>query len=89
MLGMGATGTPSTNGSGDYVIAFSTSSNQEMLKNAGVSPLFQAAKEATQEAIYNSMFMATSVSGRGGNSREAIPLEKVVEILKKYRVIDD
>lgn len=89
LLGMAATGSPSTNGSGDYAIAFSTNSDQPALKNEDISPLFQSAKEATEEAIYNSLFMATSVTGRSGNSREAIPLDQVLEILKKYRVVDD
>jgi D-aminopeptidase len=86
MLGFGSTGTPSTNGSGDYVIAFSTGDG-EQLKNSQMSPLFQAVKEATQEAIYNSLFMAETVSGRDGHIVEAIPLDKVKGILKKYGVI--
>ena len=89
VLGMAATGSPSTNGSGDYVIAFSTNSAEPVLANADVSPLFQAAKEATQEAIYNSIFMATSVKGREGHERKAIELDTVVEILKKYRVVNE
>jgi D-aminopeptidase len=89
ILGMAATGSPSTNGSGDYVIAFSINKTLPALDNSQISPLFQAVKEATQEAIYNSMFMATSVTGRDGHRREAIPLERVLEILKKHRVIDE
>lgn len=86
MLGFGATGTPSTNGSGDYVIAFSTS-NSSVLENEQMSPLFQAVKEATQEAIYNSLFMAETVEGAQGHKVEAIPLDEVSRILKKYGVI--
>jgi D-aminopeptidase len=89
MFGMAATGSPSTNGSGDYVIAFSTSFGRPALGNSEISPLFQAAKEATQEAIYNSIFMATSITGRDGNHREAIPLDRVSRILREYRVIND
>jgi D-aminopeptidase len=89
MLGMATTGSPSTNGSGDYVIAFSTNSSLQVLSNAEISPLFQAAKEATQEAIYNSLFMATSVSGRDGHRREAIPLDRVMEILRHHRVVNE
>ncbi len=98
MLGLAATGSPSSNGSGDYVIAFSThpdlrvpydSSNRPVasrpaLHNDAVSPLFQAVKEATEEAVYNSLFQATTVQGRDGNKSEAIPIDRVVEILKKY-----
>jgi len=89
MLGMAATGSPSTNGSGDYVIAFSTNLSLQTLSNNQISPLFQAAKEATQEAIYNSLFKATSVSGRDGHLREAIPLDRVMEILRQYRVVNE
>ena len=98
MLGLAATGSPSSNGSGDYVIAFSThpglrvpydSSNRRVanrpaLHNDAVSPLFQAVKEATEEAVYNSLFQATTVQGRDGNKTEAIPIDRVREILKKY-----
>ena len=85
---MGATGSPSTNGSGDYVIAFSTNRTGEALLNSKVSPLFQAVKEATEEAILNSLFMATTIVGRNGNRLEAIPMDRVLEILRKYRVIE-
>ena len=89
LLGMAATGSPSTNGSGDYVISFSTVSAEKTLENQAMSPLFQATKEATREAIYNSMFMATSVVGRDGHKRDAIPLDILRQLLKKYRVIDE
>lgn len=89
MLGMGATGSPSTNGSGDYVIAFSTSNASQELDNSEMSPLFQAVKEATQEAIYNSLLMAETVEGQKGRRVEAISIDRVVEILKKYRIIDE
>ena len=49
-----------------------------------MSPLFQAVVEATEEAIYNSLFRATTITGRSGNTVEALPIEKTVEILKKY-----
>lgn len=89
MLGMGATGSPSTNGSGDYVIAFSTSNASQELDNSEMSPLFQAVKEATQEAIYNSLLMAETMEGQKGRRVEAISIDRVVEILKKYRIIDE
>jgi D-aminopeptidase len=105
MLGLAATGSSSSNGSGDYVIAFSTATNlrissssqigsdesrlgsESVLRNADMSPLFQAAMEATQEAIYNSLFLATTTTGRGGAIVEALPLDKVLPILEKYGVV--
>lgn len=95
MLGLARTGSPSTNGSGDYVIAFSTAKqnriragealrNTQTLGNDAMSPLFEAVVEATEEAIYNSLLRAISITGRDGNRVEALPLEKTVEILKKY-----
>jgi D-aminopeptidase len=93
MLGLGRTGSAAQNGSGDYVIAFSTSPavrrirsaprlNTGELGNDEVNPLFQAAVEATEEAIYDALFMATTVSGNG-NRVEAIPLEEVKGILAR------
>jgi D-aminopeptidase len=93
MLGLARTGSPSTNGSGDYVIAFSVASrirasenlrSAQVLGNDAMSPLFEAVVEATEEAIYNSLFKATTVAGRDGHSVEALPIEKTVEILKRY-----
>ena len=97
MLGLARTGGISSNGSGDYVIAFSTYEDNfikykseekirkiETLANSSMSPLFMAVIEATEEAILNSMFAARDVSGRDGHKVEALPLEKVLEIMKKY-----
>jgi D-aminopeptidase len=93
MLGLARTGSPSTNGSGDYVIAFSAENriragdnlrSPQTLGNDATSPLFEAVVEATEEAIYNSLFKATTVTGRDGHRVEALPIEKTVEILKKY-----
>ena len=93
MLGLARTGSPSTNGSGDYVIAFSSANriragdnlrSPQTLGNDATSPLFEAVVEATEEAIYNSLFKATTVTGRDGHRVEALPIEKTVEILKKY-----
>ncbi len=92
MSGLARTGSSMTNGSGDYAIAFSTANRvnaSEIRKNVGVlgndamSPLFQAVIEATEEAILNSMFMATTVSGNG-RTIEAIPLDKVKAVLRKH-----
>jgi D-aminopeptidase len=93
MMGLGRTGSSASNGSGDYIIAFSTaasvrrSSTSERhslteLSNNEMDGVFQAVVEATEEAVYNSLFMATTVSSRGGTV-EAIPLERVREILAR------
>jgi D-aminopeptidase len=99
MLGLARTGSPSTNGSGDYVIAFSTAPSTrvrhgetalrrvELLPNDAMSPLFLACVEATEEAVYNSLLRATTVTGRGGTRVEALPIDKTIEILKKYRAV--
>jgi D-aminopeptidase len=95
MLGMARTGGASSNGSGDYVIAFSTATANRIrsidgprqvtvLANEAMSPLFLAAIEATEEAIYNSLFTATTIVGRDGNRVEALPIDRTVDILKKY-----
>lgn len=97
VIGLGRTGSSMSNGSGDFVIAFSTAPSVrrklqqlprtiEDLPNDAMSGLFQGVAEATEEAIYNSMLKATTMTGNGGTV-EALPIEKTVEILKKYRVI--
>ena len=100
MLGLARTGSYSGNGSGDYVIAFSTAKelkisaqqrekvSAEELPNRMMSPLFMAVVEATEEAVYNSLFKATTMTGRDGHRVEAIPIEKVVEICRKYGVLN-
>jgi D-aminopeptidase len=99
VLGLARTGSAATNGSGDYVIAFSTAVQNrvkhgdtalrrvELLPNDAVSPLFLACVEATEEAVYNSLLRATTVTGRGGARVEALPLDKTVEILRRYGAI--
>ncbi|MFQ5864192.1 MAG: P1 family peptidase [bacterium] len=100
-LALAKTGSFSSNGSGDYVIAFSTYStnliqhednksarNVTLLSNDQLSPLFLAVVEATQEAVYNSLFRATTVIGRDGHKCEAIPIDKVMEICRKYNVLN-
>jgi len=99
MPGLGRTGAAGSNGSGDYVIAFSTASQVrirteekalsrriEVLTNDAMSPLFLAVIEATEEAVYNSLFRATTITGRG-HTIEALPIEKTTEILRKYGAI--
>lgn len=98
-LGIARTGSSASNGSGDYAIAFSTAievrihandksltRHLELLTNDAISPLFLAAIEATEEAVYNSMFRATTISGNG-HTVEALPIERTAEILKKYGAI--
>jgi D-aminopeptidase len=100
MWGLARTGSSGSNGSGDYAIAFTTAPElrikpmkekpalrtAKLLANDDMSPLFQAVIEATEEAIYNSLFRATTTTGNG-NTIEALPLEETVEILKKHRVV--
>ncbi len=97
MLGLGKTGGIASNGSGDYVIAISThkslrvdyNSNNSVdeivnLHNNAVTPLFAATIEATEEAIINSLFAASSMSGNDGHQADALPIKKIMKILKKY-----
>lgn len=99
LLGLARAGSAASNGSGDYAIAFSTAPQLriltadkaltrhiEVLTNDAISPLFLAAIEATEEAVYNSMLRATTTTGNG-HTIEALPIDKTVEILKKYRAI--
>jgi len=91
LAGLARTGSSMSNGSGDYVIAFSTvpvagRSAAPFVSNESMSPLFEAAIEATEEAIYNSLFLATSVRGPNGIV-EALPLDSTVAILKRYGAI--
>lgn len=92
IAGLARTGASMTNGSGDYVIAFSSYRQTEpsavQIDNEKMSPLFQATIEATEEAIYNSLFMAETVEGfsvstQSPNRVEALPLDKVREITGK------
>jgi len=96
MFGMARTGSSGSNGSGDYAIAFSTRNRlrtgesirtMEVLANDAVSPLFQAVIEATEEAIYNSLFLATTMIGRDGHRADALPIDRVIEILNRYGVL--
>jgi D-aminopeptidase len=96
LIGVARTGSVMDNGSGDYVIAFSTSPQVRRRKgqprpvaelaNEQMSFLFQAVAEATEEAIYNSLFRATTVSSRTGTV-EALPVGEVVEVLRSHRAL--
>jgi len=102
MLGLAKTGGISSNGSGDYIIAFSTNekvrvpyeSNENLhdvkvLRNNAMSPMFMAVIEATEEAILNALFSAESMKGRNGHVVNELPEEKTIEILKKYNRLND
>jgi D-aminopeptidase len=98
IFGLGRTGSSYSNGSGDFAVAFTTAETMRtrfgeskprarlVLPPDGVSPLFQAALEATEEAVYNSLLRATPVTSRSGTA-DAIPIDRVVAILKKYNVV--
>jgi D-aminopeptidase len=98
MMGLARTGAAATNGSGDYAIAFSTAvdgritsagsqhRSSKVLSNDAMSPLFLAVIEATEEAVYNSLFRATTVTGRG-RTIEALPLERTLEILRRHGLV--
>jgi D-aminopeptidase len=94
--GIASTGSPMTNGSGDYAIAFSTAatvrrttgrrkqvSAVDDLPNDNISPLFQAAMEGTEEAIYNAMLKATTMKGTEGHVFRELPLDRLKEILAR------
>ncbi|HSM61848.1 MAG TPA: P1 family peptidase [Longimicrobiales bacterium] len=97
VMGLARTGSYAGNGSGDYVIAFSTANGVRRsttpstvrvddLHNEQMSGLFEATVEATEEAIYNSLFKATTVTGNG-RTVEALPLEETLEVLRRHGVI--
>ncbi len=93
VFGLGRTGSSYSNGSGDFAIAFSTSTDmrsrfndsqprlRQLLPPDAMSPLFQAALEATEEAVYNSLLRATSVRSSAG-SAEALPLDRLRALLQ-------
>lgn len=98
MLGLGRTGGIASNGSGDYVIAFSTATDNQILHqpanatqtylnlhNDQTSQLFMAAIEATEEAIINSLWMANTTIGIKGNKAERIPVEKILPLFTKEK----
>lgn len=98
-VGMARTGSSASNGSGDYAIAFSTASQVrvhtndkttarqiEVLTNDAMSPLFEAVIEATEEAIYNSMFKATTMTGNG-HTVQALPIEETAKILRNHSLV--
>jgi D-aminopeptidase len=99
-LGLGAVGSPITHGSGDYILAFSTNESVRqrfasaeavekiaVLRDDRLSPLFQAVREATEEAVVNSLLKATTTSGRDGHIVEAINPDDVVRVCRKLGVL--
>lgn len=97
-LGLARTGFYSSNGSGDFFIAFSTAQrvphntgltlDTTVVANDSMSSIFQATVEATEEAVINSILKATTVVGRDGNTSEAIDIQKLESILHKYNAVD-
>ncbi|MFK8160874.1 MAG: P1 family peptidase [Lewinella sp.] len=99
MLGLARTGGIASNGSGDYVVAFSTAPENRIirgedrvrdiqeLRNGAMSPLFLATIEATEEAIVNSLFAAETMTGKDGHTREALPVDRVMGLLQERGVI--
>ena len=95
-LALGRTGSSMSNGSGDYVIAFSSSQEVRIrstdqrtqpasrFREDALSPLFQAVVEATEEAIANSILRATTIKGYRGTEVEAVPIAAVKDALRKY-----
>jgi D-aminopeptidase len=84
VFGLARTGSSYDHGSGDYAIAFSTPARgRPILPSEATSPLFQAALEATEEAVYNSLLRATPVTSALGTA-EALPIDRVVEVLRRY-----
>jgi D-aminopeptidase len=98
-LGLARTGSISGNRSGDYFIAFSTAQEArirnapirqhqvEYLRNDAMSPLFLAVIEATEEAVYNSLFRATTVKGRNNHIAESLPIKETQQILHKHNML--
>ncbi|MEJ2539905.1 MAG: P1 family peptidase [Gemmatimonadota bacterium] len=97
VMGLARTGSFAGNGSGDYVIAFSTdpsvrrapgasAPSPDELGNDAMSALFQATVEATEEAIYNSLLKATPVTGMG-RTADALPIDETVAVLRRYGVL--
>ena len=83
---------------GDFVIAFSTAYRipqsstlldppVALVSNRYMNRLFLAVVEATEEAVYNSLLKATAVTGHGGHSRDALPIDQVIEICRKYKLL--
>jgi D-aminopeptidase len=97
MLGLARTGSYASNGSGDFVIAFSTQNRRgsdespradSLLPNSEMSPLFLGTVEAVEEAVYNALTAATTVEGRDDHTQQALPLDRLRELLREAGRID-
>jgi D-aminopeptidase len=99
-LGLAAAGSPISHGSGDYVLAFSTADGlrtayqsdtpceqTDLLRDDELSPLFQAVRDATEEAVINSLLQAVTTTGHKGRTVEAIDPDQVIEVCRRYRVL--
>jgi D-aminopeptidase len=97
-LGIGRCGSYAAHGSGEIILAFSTANKVprvsegmthkiELLLDRAIGPLYEAVIEATEEAIVNALCMASDMTGQGGNFAPALPLERVAEIMAKYRPV--
>jgi D-aminopeptidase len=97
--GMARSGASLSNGSGDYVLAFSTAESVRIegsdrlregsrLGNDSMSSLFSAVMDATEEAILNSLLRATTITGRNGATSRAIPIDLFTEICREFKVIN-
>lgn len=100
LMGLARTGSSGSNGSGDYVLAFSSAPEVRRgnergprqildVPNDRMAGLFQATIEATEEAIYNSLLKAVTVTGQGGRTAEALPIPETLEVLRKYGVVKE
>jgi D-aminopeptidase len=94
-IGLARTGTFANHGSGDIVVAFSTGNrvphypkettySMTVVADTHLDPIFSATAEATEEAILNALTMATTTVGRDGNTVYALPLDRLVAVMKKY-----
>lgn len=99
-MGLAKTGGIASNGSGDYVIAFSTHAavrikhqsdqltySTTQLNNDSMSPLFMAAIEATEEAIINSLWAAQILTGKDGRTIQALPRDEVIKVMKQHNAL--
>lgn len=98
VFGLARTGSSFSNGSGDYAIAFSTAESLRVkhgkaavetrpsLTTEALDGLFQAVLEATEESVYNALLMAETTRGRNGRTVEALPIDRVREVLKAHRL---
>jgi D-aminopeptidase len=95
-LGIGRCGSYAAHGSGEIILAFSTANKVprvaekmthtiETLLDRAIGPLYEAVIEATEEAILNALCMADDMTGQGGNFAPGLPIERVVEIMHRYR----